>query len=101
MEYAGRWVLLCRFRRFDAKSVPKPLFKSASSYQKRSNTFFVGRLGTVGVGDQQADFKAKCRYQCNGSASPFQKIQRPVSVYGEVLIAQGSMPAPSCRSHTT
>ena len=101
MEYAGRWVLLCRFSRFDAKPVPKPLFKSASSYQKSSNTSFVDRLGTVGVGDQQADFKAERGYQCNGPASPCQKIQRPVSVYGEVLIAQGSMPAPNCRSHTT
>ena len=97
----SRWVLLCRFRRFDAKSVPKPLCKSASSYQKRSNKSFVSRLGTVGVGDQQADFKAECHYQCNGCASPCQKIQRPVSVYGEVLIAKGSMPAPNCRSHTT
>ena len=94
-------MLLCRFSRFDTKPVPKPLFKSASSYQKNSNISFVGRLGTVGVGDQQADFKAKRRYQCNGCASPCQKIQRPVSVYGEVLIAQGSMPAPTCRSHTT
>ena len=94
-------MLLSRVSRFDAKSVQKPLFKSASSYQKSSNTSFVGRLGTVGVGDQQADFKAERRYQCNGSASPCQKIQRPVSAYGEVLIEQGSMPAPSCRSHTT
>ena len=101
MECVGRLVLLCRFSRFDTKPVPRPLFKSASSYQKRSNKSFVSRLGTVGVGDQQADVKAECHYQCNGSASPCQKIQRPVSVYGEVLIAQGSMPAPNCRSHTT
>ena len=94
-------MLLCRFSRFDAKPVPKPLFKSASSYQKNSSISFVGRLGTVGVGDQQADFKAERRYQCNGCASPSQKIQRRVSVYGEVLIEQGSMPAPNCCSHTT
>lgn len=94
-------MLLYRFSRFDTKSVPRPLFKSASSYQKRSKKLFVGRLGTVGVGDQQADVKAKRCYQCNGSASPCQKIQRPVSAYGEVLIEQGSMPAPNCRSRTT